>query len=577
MSLPFAIDNPEGADQPTDPPHRGSGTLDRLHRLLPRTLTGRLMSGVVGLVALLVLLVGLATYTLLAPFLADRVDEQLSSVAQQSNIEAYVQYAAEPPSSSLPGAQDIWFGVLGPDGTALLKVRNDLLIHPLNLNQSQRAGLAAHPNSYRTVTTTDGVKLRVIPVSVRVGLVGGRVVSGVAVVGLSMHDVDSTLSRLVRLELVLGIGAIVLAAGLTAWGVRAGLRPLRRVTRTAQEVTAELSPAGSGLDRRVPVTNAPIEVEQVANSVNTLLQAVQTEFSARVASEQRMRQFLADASHELRTPLTSIRGYAELSRLQSASGGTADDSMRRIELEGTRMSRLVEDLLVLARGDQDSMLEVAEVSADALMEEAANVVRAAHPERVIELSPPTGLVMLGDWDQLLRVLINLTTNAAVHTPAGPIRVSALPGMVHAGPAGTAPAVALQVTDAGPGLPPEQAAHVFERFWRADKARSRAKGGSGLGMAIVAQIVQAHGGWVRFDSSVEHGTTVTVAIPAPVPPHEGRPAYGPPGYQPTDYDQYRPPAPGGDHGEPSLPQSPDVPPVPVAGRPGPAGPQSWQQS
>jgi len=539
-----------------------------LRRLIPRTLSGRLMLGVVSLITLLVVLVGVATYTLLAPFLTTRLDEQLSSVAQQSNISRYLTYAQHP-STGFPGAQNVWFTAMQHDGTTVFTVPDDLLLHPLALSTEDRRTLAGHPDEYQTVTTTDGVQLRVLPVSVNFDVDGANV-PGVAVVGLSMHDVDSTLSRLFRLELVIGFGAVALAAGLTAWGVRAGLRPLHRVTRTAQEVTAELGPDGSGLDRRVPVQGAAVEVEQVASSVNTLLQAVQTEFSARVRSEQRMRQFLADASHELRTPLTSIRGYAELSRLQSASGEAADDSMRRIELEGTRMSRLVEDLLVLARGDQDTALEVAEVSVDALMAEAATAVHAAHPERTIEVAGPTGLTVLGDWDQLLRVLINLTTNAAVHTPDGPIRLGATAstltghsgtvpaghsGPVPAGHSGAVPAVALQVSDTGPGLPPEQASHVFERFWRADKARSRAKGGSGLGMAIVAQIVQAHGGSVRFDSSVQHGTTVTAVVPAPYPyepvdagygqsgaygaygqPAYGQPAYGQPAYGQRGYGQ-----------------------------------------
>ena len=527
MSLPFTIDTPEAVDQPSIAPGPGRGML---RRLIPRTLSGRLMIGVVGLITLLVVLVGVATYTLLAPFLTTRLDEQLSSVAQQSNISRYLAYAQHP-DAAFPGAQNVWFTAIATDGATVLTVPDDLLIHPLALSTDDRKELAAHPNQYRTVTTTDGIVLRVLPVSVPF-LVNGADVPGVAVVGLSMHDVNSTLSRLFRLELVIGFGAIALAAGLTAWGVRAGLRPLHRVTRTAQEVTAELSPDGSGLDRRVPVQGAAVEVEQVASSVNTLLQAVQTEFSARVRSEQRMRQFLADASHELRTPLTSIRGYAELSRLQSASGEAADDSMRRIELEGTRMSRLVEDLLVLARGDQDAVLEVAEVSVDALMAEAATAVHAAQPERTVEVAGPTRLTVVGDWDQLLRVLINLTTNAAVHTPDGPIRLGATPSTLP-GPAGMLPAVALQVSDTGPGLPPEEAAHVFERFWRADKARSRAKGGSGLGMAIVAQIVQAHGGSVRFDSSVEHGTTVTVLVPTPTSFPYGQPpgGYGQP---PDDY-------------------------------------------
>ncbi|HTZ43148.1 MAG TPA: ATP-binding protein [Jatrophihabitans sp.] len=540
MSLPFHIDNPDAAEQP---PAR-SGGLARVralaHRFSPRTLTGRLMLGVVALVTVLVLLVGIATYTLLAPFLIARVDEQLTSVTQPSNIGRYIEYAQHP-DTTLPGAQNIWFVALQSNGLAVLTVPDDLLLHPLNLNAADRGTLAQHPNSYRTVTTTDGTELRVLPAAVTFSVNGQRV-PGVAVVGLSMHDVDGTLRRLVRLEILLGLGAIVLAAGVTAWGVRAGLRPLHRVTRTAQEVTAELGPDGSGLDRRVPVEGAAIEVEQVASSVNTLLQAVETQFSARVASEERMRQFLADASHELRTPLTSIRGYAELSRLQAASGQAADDAMRRIEIEGTRMSRLVEDLLVLARGDQDSALQVGEVPVDLLMSEAATAVHAAHPGRSIEVGGGAeGLTVVGDWDQLLRVLINLATNAAVHTPDGPIRLSAAPSTL---PAAVA-AVALQVGDTGPGLPPEEAAHVFERFWRADKARSRARGGSGLGMAIVAQIVAAHGGSVHFDSSVERGTTVTVVLPVAGPAQRGpqpEDAHGWPAGQPwAEPDRHGEPA------------------------------------
>jgi two-component system OmpR family sensor kinase len=246
--------------------------------------------------------------------------------------------------------------------------------------------------------------------------------------------------------------------------------------------------------------------------VNTLLQAVETEFAARVRSEDRMRQFLADASHELRTPLTSIRGYAELSRLQGQSSTEVDDAMRRIEVEGTRMSRLVEDLLVLARGDQGTVQQREPVDVDTLMSEAADAAESAHPHRTITVNRSGGATVTGDRDQLLRVLLNLLTNAAVHTdPVGPIRIEAVPGQVPSGPA-----VAVRVVDAGPGLPPEEAVHVFERFWRADKARSRARGGSGLGMAIVAQIVESHGGTVDFSSTVEAGTIVTVTLPAAPP-------------------------------------------------------------
>jgi two-component system OmpR family sensor kinase len=291
--------------------------------------------------------------------------------------------------------------------------------------------------------------------------------------------------------------------------VRLSLRNLYRVTRTAREVAAELSPEGAGLDRRVPVSEPDSEVGQLAESMNTLLSAVETQFAARLDSERRMRQFLADASHELRTPLTSIRGYAELARMQRALGpdgvGTDADNLDRIESEGTRMSRLVEDLLTLARGDQGAVPEVMPVDVDDLLDEIVAGSRAAFPEREFRCSSAGGLSVLGDHDQLLRAVRNLVTNAATHTAAdGPIEVRA---------AAAGPGVVIEVSDAGPGLPPEEAAHVFERFWRADKARTRARGGSGLGLAIVASIVQAHRGTVQFQSTVQGGSTVSVWLPA----------------------------------------------------------------
>jgi two-component system OmpR family sensor kinase len=238
--------------------------------------------------------------------------------------------------------------------------------------------------------------------------------------------------------------------------------------------------------------------------MNTLLSAVETQFSARLQSEARLRQFLADASHELRTPLTSIRGYAELARMQRAAGANAEDNLARIESEGTRMSRLVEDLLTLARGDQSGAPVRELIDVGELIEDAVNDVRVAFPHRHVSTESVPNLHVLGDRDQLLRAVRNLLTNAAVHT--------ARDRPILARCAADGADVVVQVVDGGPGLPPEDAARVFERFWRADKARSRARGGSGLGMAIVASIVAANGGTVRFDSSVEHGSTVTITLP-----------------------------------------------------------------
>ncbi|HEX8092227.1 sensor histidine kinase [Jatrophihabitans sp.] len=477
------------------------------------------MTGVVSLLLVVVTITSATTYFLLRPFLLQRLDQQVNSVAtgNATNIRGCVLSRILSPgnvclvggpssgqAAQLATTQREWITGFDSDGNAVINVSSasSAGLSLLDLSDHQRDEILADPGKVRTIATTDDVRLRITARQFQVPRDTITVVTG-----LSMEEVDHTLQRLLVLELAVGAGAVLLAAGLTSWGVRVGLRPLTRVTATAQEVTAELSPDGSGLDRRVPDADPGTEVGQVAASVNTLLQAVQTEFAARVRSEERMRQFLADASHELRTPLTSIRGYAELSRLQGHATDPADDSMRRIEVEGTRMSRLVEDLLVLARGDQATATRREPVEVDMLLAEAAHAVSSAYPDRPLSIVASGGTVVIGDRDQLLRVLINLATNAAVHTPAGPIRLEAIPGHTPAGEA-----VALRVIDTGPGLPPAEAAHVFERFWRADKARSRAKGGSGLGMAIVAQIVESHGGHVQFDSSVEHGTIVTVTLP-----------------------------------------------------------------
>lgn len=504
------VPGPATAIRPGELSPSGSGT-SRFSRYLPRTLTARLVIGVVLLLVVLTTMLSGGTYFALRSFLFGRLDVQLSNTAQrfQPALQAALDNAqqgdpAAKRTTLYPVGDKVWLGFLPSDGTDaqldLSNGSNNFAV--LNLDASDRARFIAHPMTSLSVES-DGESLRVESVPLSNGNFG--------LVGLSTLEVQRTLGRLLLLELLIGAAVVLVAAALTSWGVRVGLRPLRRVTRTAQEVTAELGPSGSGLSRRVPVSGATVEVAEVASSVNTLLYAVETEFASRVRSEERMRQFLADASHELRTPLTSIRGYAELSRLQSASGEAAEDSMRRIEVEGNRMSRLVEDLLVLARGDQGTSIRREPVAVAELLSEAADVVSGAYPERPILVEDAAGLSVLGDWDQLLRVLINLTTNAAVHTPSGPIRLQAEAGRTPLGPV-----VTLRVIDTGPGLPPEEARHVFERFWRADKARSRAKGGSGLGMAIVAQIVHSHGGYVQFDSDVDRGTTVTVTLPVPYP-------------------------------------------------------------
>lgn len=481
----------------------------RLPRLGRRSLTARIGIGVVALVIVLVGVIGGATYFALRSFLDGRLHQQLEVTAKR-NADFLGTCTPTPfPNvvhcSASPVTQDEWMAVLHQQPPGSVPVRAPY-IHGLLLTDDVAAALAAKPTRIMSVSQ-DGYSLLVTARPIRPNLL--------AVTGLSTVDIDRTMRRLLWLEVLIGGAAVLVAVLATSWGVQRSLRHLYQVTGTAREVAAELSPEGRGLDRRVPVTEEGTEVAQLAESMNTLLGAVEAQFAARLESEHRMRQFLADASHELRTPLTSIRGYAELARMQRAAGETAADNLARIESEGTRMSRLVEDLLLLARDDADPQAQAAfePVAVAGLLDDIVNNARAAFPDRPIHVQVVDAPVVVGDRDQLFRAVTNLVTNAAVHTAEHrPVTVRgfadpAAPGMT-----------AIQVIDGGPGLSPEQAAHVFERFWRADKARSRSRGGTGLGMAIVAAIVRAHGGGVRFDSDVERGSTVTMWLRS-APPSE----------------------------------------------------------
>jgi len=488
--LPPLPEEPPAAEEP--PPAR------RRWRFVPRSLSSRLVVFVTGLVLVVVTATGTATYLALKSFLIDRLGQQVQSTASQGLAELALPGG---PQQAVHGAQSPWVVVLDQSGAVLYTPKPNIGIEYLQLSDSERHRVVTtNLGATFTMTTTGGdqVMFTSRPITINQQ-------PAIVLIGLSTDEVNRTLHQLIWLEVAIGALAVAVALGLSTWGVHLSLRPLNRVTRTAREVTAELSPEGAGLDRRVPEGDPETEVGQLAESFNSLMGTVETQFAARVESEERMRQFLADASHELRTPLTSIRGYAELSRMRRANGESEhSDTLDRIESEGTRMSRLVDDLLLLARGDRGAPPQLEVVDVAEVIDDSVDSARAAFPQRRIDIAAPHGLTLLADRDQLLRILRNLITNAAVHTePNGPIQVSG---------EAAGDEIVLRVVDSGPGLPPEEAQHVFERFWRADKARSRGRGGSGLGLAIVAQLVQAHDGTVEFESSAADGTTVTVRLP-----------------------------------------------------------------
>ncbi|HEY5011593.1 MAG TPA: histidine kinase dimerization/phospho-acceptor domain-containing protein, partial [Acidimicrobiia bacterium] len=284
-------------------------------------------------------------------------------------------------------------------------------------------------------------------------------------IGLSLHDVSVALGRVERVELVVTGSILTILAIVTFFVLQLGLRPIKRMTATATAI------AGGDLSHRVPDGAPGTEAGELGAALNTMMSRIEDAFEQRTASEARLRQFIADASHELRTPVTTIRGYAELYR----SGGLDDpdelaQAMRRTEQESVRMGSLVEDLLLLARLDQKPALAADAVDLGVLAVDAVSDARAVDPDRPVTASVAEGVVVAGDDGRLRQVITNLVGNALVHTPPGtPVQVRVDRNGSEA---------VLAVHDEGPGMPAPVAARAFERFYRADPARSRHAGGSG---------------------------------------------------------------------------------------------------
>jgi two-component system OmpR family sensor kinase len=317
---------------------------------------------------------------------------------------------------------------------------------------------------------------------------------------------DSTLHTMFLTEFAVTAGAIVLALLGGWWLVRLGLRPLADVEATADSIAA------GDLDQRVPRANEPTEVGRLARALNVMLERIQTAFDARVRSEtrlkqneQHLRQFVADASHELRTPIAAVSAYAELFERGAA---TRSEDLPRIasgiRIETARMDRLVSDLLTLARLDEGVPVDREPVELVALVSEGVNTATAVGPGWPVQFWAARPVEVMGDKDRLRQVIDNLLANVRAHTPEGTsttVRVDVINDDAE-----------IEVRDTGPGMSGAEAGRVFERFYRADPARARTRGGSGLGLSIVAAIVEAHDGTVTAISAPGEGMTVTVRIP-----------------------------------------------------------------
>jgi two-component system OmpR family sensor kinase len=346
---------------------------------------------------------------------------------------------------------------------------------------------------FTTSASQGGLEYRVLAVD------GGRS-EAAFITALPLNDVESTINRLILIQLA-GVLAILVVLGLVAWWMlRLGIRPIKQMTSVASTIAA------GDLSARADESSPAAESHELAVALNTMLGTIETAMDERAESESRLRRFVADASHELRTPVTTIRGYAELYRVGGLEDKAAlDDAMRRTEAESQRMARLVEDMLTLAKLDEERPLEHETVDLARLASDAAADARASDPTRNVTVDvPATPVTVSGDEDRLRQVFANVVTNAIVHTPTD---VPVIIRVVDRGDVAT-----VEIEDRGAGIPAQVVERVTERFFRVDPSRSRHRGGSGLGLSVVDATIEAHGGCVRITSEPGRGTTVAFDLP-----------------------------------------------------------------
>lgn len=449
------------------------------------------------LVAAAMLVMGVVSVVTLRDRLEDRLDDDLS--VTEEYLPVLQGMAASGAFDSLDGLPlgtpyAFMFVDAAGDITEAIPLRNaegslplpDLSGHDL-ADLRERAG-----DPFRVGSTGGGAGYRVV--SVDLGA------AGVVVQAASLEQIDATVRGQVKVvggATILGLGLL----GVALWYlIRRGLRPINDMIATAGAI-------GEGdLSRRV-VCGENTEADQLARALNAMLENLEGAFAERTAADRRLRRFVSDASHELRTPLASIRGYADL----YLTGAATDDhavakAMTRISSESGRMGAIVDDLLLLARLDQGRAIDRQPVPIDRLVADAADDAKAVEPDRPVSVSVDGEgpFVVLGDEHKLRQAVGNLLANVRMHTSAGtPVIV----GVVRQGED-----IRLWVADQGTGMDADAASHVFDRFYRADPARSRAAGGTGLGLSIVASVVAAHGGSVAVDSAPGLGTTFTLLLP-----------------------------------------------------------------
>lgn len=463
----------------------------------------RLAAVVAAAAALVIILTGVASLLGLRESLLHQVDIRLERV---TSAPAFDGPGGGPPGGgedlnplNLPG-QEV--------GTVLLRDQSDSGIVTDQfavgeLSEAQAAALRNTPadSRPRTVRLPDLGSHRVV---------AWNDASGTSVTGIPLSSVNATLRAAAIRQALIGLAGLAVISTLCAWLIRRELRPLNEVAEVARSVSA--TPLDRGevqLTSRSRIDDTATEVGQVGHALNTLISHVEDSLRARHASEQQVRNFVADASHELRTPLASVAGYTELLRTHDLSPEDSAAALGRISAESRRMADLVEDLLLLARIDagraeQSTLVDLGQVAADAVMD-----AHATGPDHRFELDIPLDeadqapdFLVSGNEARLRQVMGNLLTNARIHTPVGTVTTVSVRA--------EDTEILVTVSDNGPGIPADLLPRVFDRFSRGDASRQRTSGTSGLGLSIVAAIVRAHGGTITAAS--DHGACFTLRFP-----------------------------------------------------------------
>jgi two-component system OmpR family sensor kinase len=473
------------------------------------SLRARLLSGVLAMTAVGLIAAGGGTYLALRSFLLDRVDQQLMAAraavgrglrqSGTSTIDTTTLDHVAPPVAFAEvrdvGGRVVALHVASSLSGSSPQPRLPAVLHP---PPAPRGGVPSRERALQfDVPAVSGAgRYRVLVSSLPAS-------AGVLIVAVALDDVNATLMRLLRVEVLIAAGLLAVLAAAAFWLLRTGLRPLERMSEVAGGI------AQGDLDVRLSPAEERSEIGRLGLALNGMLERLEDAFARRDRSEAQLRRFVSSASHELRTPLTSIRGYAALLR-RGARHNPEDleKSISRIESEATRMAGLIDDLLLLARLDEERPVALTRTDLTVIAHESADDARARDPRRSITVDAGSPVVVIGDEPRLRQIVGNLLENAQVHTPVeAPVRieVGVRDGMA-----------VLAVIDTGPGIDPEQAAHVFERFYRGTPPGSGDTAprtqGSGLGLAIVKTIVEAHGGAATVASRPGEGSRFEIRLP-----------------------------------------------------------------